>query len=191
MVNYQLKALAYHLQLREIKKLFFSTTSFRDCCLLKSLFWAGLRREEATRLDVRDINFDRKRIKIRGKGNKARTVPILDDELFNKLKSLLTGRTAGLIFVKSDDKPLTVRMINHITTQAGEKAGIKNPNPKLKHINPHIFRHSIVKYLKNKGLSAEWIQNFLGHTSYKTTMDMYGTLSIDEMQQEVERKLKE
>ncbi|MFX0139898.1 MAG: tyrosine-type recombinase/integrase, partial [Candidatus Hodarchaeota archaeon] len=68
-------------------------------------------------------------------------------------------------------------------------AGIKNPNPRLKHINPHIFRHSIARYLKNKGFSVEWIQNFLGHASYKTTMDMYGTLSIDEMQQEAEMRL--
>jgi len=60
MTNYQLKAGAYHLQLKEIKKLFFSTTSFRDCCLLKSLFCAGLRREEVTTLDVKDIDFDRK-----------------------------------------------------------------------------------------------------------------------------------
>jgi len=45
--------------------------------------------------------------------------------------------------------------------------------------------------LKNKGFSADWIQNFLGHAFYKTTMDMYGTLSIDEMQQAAERKLQE
>ena len=45
--------------------------------------------------------------------------------------------------------------------------------------------------MKYKGFSAEWIQNFLGHASYKTTMDMYGTLSIDEMQQEVEKRLQE
>ena len=63
MANYQLRAGAYHLQLKEIKRLFFNTTSFRDCCLLKSLFWAGLRREEAIKLDVRGIDFDRKRIK--------------------------------------------------------------------------------------------------------------------------------
>ena len=68
MGKFQLKASAYHLNLREIKKLFFVTHSFRDRCLLKTLFWAGLRREEATKLDVRDLDFERKRIKVRGKG---------------------------------------------------------------------------------------------------------------------------
>ncbi len=76
--------------------------------------------------------------------------------------------------------------INKIVAKAGRQAGISNPNPARKNINPHIFRHSISRYLKNKSFSTEWIQNFLGHTSYKTTMDMYGTISIDEMQQEAE-----
>jgi len=191
MANYQLKAAAYHLQLKEIKKLILTTTSFRDRCILKSLFWAGLRREELTILDVKDIDFDRKRIKLRGKGDKIRTVPIINDELLNDLKHLLYGRTEGFVFTKSNGKPLTARMINYITAKAGDQAGISNPNPRLKHINPHIFRHSIARYLKNKGFSAEWIQNFLGHASYKTTMDMYGTLSIDEMQQEAENRLQE
>jgi len=81
--------------------------------------------------------------------------------------------------------------INKIVAKAGRRTGITNPNPRLKHINPHIFRHSIASYLKNKGFSAEWIQNFLGHAFYNMTMDMYGTLSIDEMQQETEKRFQE
>ena len=79
-------------------------------------------------------------------------------------------------------------VINKIVAKAGKRAGISNPNPRLKHINPQIFRHSIARYLRHKGFSTECIQNFLEHASYKTTMDVYGTLSIDEMQQEVEGK---
>ena len=93
------------------------------------------------------------------------------------------------MFAGPSDKSLTTRRINYIVQRAGERAEIKNPNPALTHINPHIFRHSIARYLKSKGFSAEWIQNFLGHASFKTTMDMYGTISIDEMQEEAEKKL--
>jgi len=57
------------------------------------------------------------------------------------------------------------------------RAGIDNPNPRLAHLNPHIFRHSIARWLKSRGFSAEWIQNFLGHQSYKTTMDMYAKVA--------------
>ncbi|MGH1362267.1 MAG: tyrosine-type recombinase/integrase [Calditrichia bacterium] len=189
MSTYQLKASAYHLKLPDIKKLIFATRSFRNRCLLKTLFWAGLRREEAAQLDIRDIDFERKRIQVRGKGNKIRIVPIIDDEFLSDLQHLLAGRNSGPVFQNPRGEHLTIRMINKITRQVGEKASITNPNPSLKHINPHLFRHSIARYLKNKGFSAEWVQNFLGHSSYKTTMDMYGTISLDEMQDEAVKRL--
>jgi site-specific recombinase XerD len=75
--------------------------------------------------------------------------------------------------------------------KVGESSSIENPHPGRRHLNPHIFRHSIARFLKSKGFSAEWIQNFLGHESHKTTVDMYGTISIDEMQEIAERKLGE
>ena len=89
------------------------------------------------------------------------------------------------------NKSLSLRLVNHIVQRIGEEAGITNPNPRLKYLNPHIFRHSIACFLKSKGFSAEWVQNFLGHQSYKTTMDMYGTISIDEMQEIAAQKLGE
>jgi site-specific recombinase XerD len=87
--------------------------------------------------------------------------------------------------MSNQGKGLSLRIVNHITQKTGQKAGITNPG--LKHINPHIFCHSIARFLKSKGLSAEWIQNFLGHESFKTTMDMYGTISIDKMQEVAEK----
>ena len=98
-IKYQQKAAAYPLPLKDIKKLFLATSenysvhSFRDRCLLKTLFWAGLRREEVTRLDVRDIDFERKRIKVNGKGGKVRTVPIIDEEFLSDLKHWIEGIT--------------------------------------------------------------------------------------------------
>ena len=130
------------------------TLSFRDRCLINTLFWAGLRREEAAQLDVRDIDFERKRIKVRGKGEKTRIVPVIDDELLSDLKHLIGGRTEGSVFAGPQGNALTPRRINAIVQKAGESAGITNPNPRLKHINPHILRHSIARYLKSKGLSA-------------------------------------
>jgi len=189
MNNQQLKAAAYNLKLSEVNKIIHATNSFRDRCLIKTLFWSGLRREEAANLDIRDIDFERKRIKVRGKGDKTRIVPIIDDDLLNDLKHLIGKNNQGYVFYHSNNRQLTKRAINKIVEKAGERAGITNPNPARKNINPHIFRHSISRYLKNKGFSTEWIQNFLGHASYKTTMDMYGTISIDEMQQEAEKKL--
>lgn len=188
----QMKASAYHLKPAEIKKLMISADNFRNRCIIKTLYWLGLRRKELVELDVRDIDFERKRVKVReGKGGKTRIVPIIDDEYLSDLKHLLGARKDGAIFVSSHGKQLSIRMINHIIEKTGDTAGVKNPNPARTHLNPHLFRHSIARFLKSKGFSAEWIQNFLGHQSYKTTMDMYGTISIDEMQEVAERKLNE
>lgn len=191
MPRQQLKPSAYNLKLSEVKKIINTTNSFRDRCLIKSLFWAGLRREESTKLDVRDIDFERKRITVYGKGDKVRVVPIINDDFLGDLKHLVGKRGNGFVFYYENNKKLTTRAINKIVARAGERAGIVNPNPAYKHINPHLLRHSISRYLKNKRFATEWIQNFLGHTSFKTTMDMYGTLSIDEMQDDVERRLRD
>lgn len=189
MLKQQLKASAYHLKPSEVKKIIYSTINFRDRCLLKTLYWAGLRREEARTLDVRDIDFDRKRIKVTGKGNKTRIIPVIDEDFLSDLNHLIGKSSQGPVFLGPNSKPLSARRINYIVQKAGERSGIKNPNPALKNINPHIFRHSIARFLKSQGFSAEWIQNFLGHASFKTTMDMYGTISIDEMQDEALKKL--
>ena len=188
----QMKASAYHLKPAEIKKLMISADNFRNRCIIKTLYWLGLRRKELVELDVRDIDFERKRVKIReGKGGKTRIVPIIDDEYLSDLKHLLGTRKDGAIFISCHGKQLSIRMINHIIEKTGNTAGVKNPNPARTHLNPHLFRHSIARFLKSKGFTAEWIQNFLGHQSYKTTMDMYGTISIDEMQEIAQKKLSE
>lgn len=192
MIKQQMKASAYHLKPAEIKKLVIASANFRDRCIIKTLYWLGLRRHEVVALDVRDIDFERKRVNVRqGKGGKTRIVPMIEDDLIGDLKHLIGHRKEGPVFLSNQDKNLSLRAINYIVEDTGLKAGIENPHPGRKHLNPHLFRHSIARFLKSKGFSAEWIQNFLGHQSYKTTMDMYGTISIDEMQEVAERKLGE
>ena len=167
----------------EVKVIVHSTKNFRDRCLIKCLYYAGMRREEVTKLDVRDVDFQRRRITVNGKGGKQRVVPFIDFEFMGDLKALVGQQKEGRLF------PLSVRAVNFIVQRAGERSGIKHPNPYAKHINPHLFRHSISRHLKSAKFSLETIQNFMGHESFKTTMDMYGTQSIDEMQQEFDRKL--
>lgn len=175
----QLKASAYHLKPAEVKKLIISATNFRDRCIIKALYWLGLRRHELIQLDVRDIDVERKRVEVlSGKGKKSRTIPIIDDEFLSDLMHHIGDRQTGAVFLSNKGKSLSPRLVNYIVARVGERAGVTNPNPRLEHLNPHLLRHSISRFLKAKGFPAEWIQNFLGHQSFKTTMDMYGTISI-------------
>jgi integrase len=67
----QMKASAYHLKPADIKKSTITATNFRYRCIVKTLYWAGLRRHELVALDARDIDFERKRITVQnGKGGR-------------------------------------------------------------------------------------------------------------------------
>lgn len=93
-VKDQLKASAYHLKPADIKKLMITADNFRDRCIIKTLYWLGLRRKELVELDVRDLDVARKRVTIwNDKGGKTRVVPIIDDEYIGDLKHLIGPRT--------------------------------------------------------------------------------------------------
>lgn len=184
----QYRQCEFTLSEQEVKIIIHSTNSFRDRTLIKSLYYAGLRREESTELEIKDIDFQRRRINVIGKLNKQRLIPMFDFEFMGDLKHLIGDRTKGYVFCKTDGNKLTTRMVNKIVAKAGERANIQHPNPNMKHINPHLFRHSIARHLKSKGLNLEAIQNFLGHESFKTTMDTYGTMGVDEMQLHFNKK---
>lgn len=190
MIRSAFKRSEFTLKPSEIQKIIYATRTFRDRVLIKTLYYAGLRRFEACNLEVPDIHLQVKRIIVRhGKGNKMRVVPILDDDYLHDLKQLIGKRTEGPLFPnRSGNKNMSTRRVNYIVAGAAVDARIKHPNPQLKKINPHLFRHSLARHLKDQGYPIEFIQKMLGHKSFKTTMDSYGTLSIDDMQELIVRK---
>ncbi len=180
----------FTLSINQVKQIYNTPSNFRDRVLIKTLYYAGLRRFEAGNLKVSDVDFELKRIVVQeGKGKKMRVVPIIDDDYKADLKHLIGNRRDGPVFLSQKEGQLSVRQINHIVAKAGKKAGITHPNPHEKWINPHLFRHSIIRHLKSLGFQAEWLQNFAGHSSITTTMDTYGTLSVNEMQDIANKKL--
>ena len=106
----------------------------------------GVRRSDLIKLDVRDLDIDRKRVIIQeGKGGKTRVVPIIDDEYLSDLMVLIGNRKTGPIFLSNRNQKMAPRSVNHIVEILGVKAGVTNPNPRLTHLNPHLFRHSIAR----------------------------------------------
>ncbi len=179
----QMKDSAYTLKFAEVKKMTVAAVNFRDRCIIKSLWWFGLRRHELVGLEIPRIDYERKRIAVIGKGNKVRVIPVIEEEVLSDLRILVGDRKKGSVFLSNENKALSLRLVNHIVGKVAERAEVKHPNPKRVHVNPHLIRHSMARWLKSQGYPQEWVQNFLGHESIKTTMDMYGTMSIDEMQE--------
>jgi integrase len=93
--THQLPASAYHLKPSDVRKLLLSANNFRDRCLIKTLWWLGVRRSELINLDVRDFDAQRKRMTIpKGKGGKTRVIPIINGP---NIEKLLYAATYGCI----------------------------------------------------------------------------------------------
>ena len=65
----------------------------------------------------------------------------------------------------------------------GQRADIIHPNPRYRHISPHLLRHSFARNWKRSGGSLESLKRLLGHSSRRTTMDLYGIESQEETEQ--------
>ena len=76
--KHQLAAADYHIRPADMRKLLLAATNFRGRCLIKTLWWLGVRRSELIQLDVRDLDVERKRVTVQeGKGGKTRVIPII------------------------------------------------------------------------------------------------------------------
>ena len=187
----------FHLTEEQIKLLIKNADKLRDKVIIKLLAYCGLRRFELAKIKLEDIDFNTNKIRIMGKKHIDRLASVFSDQLVEDLKTyiqyVLGNPKTGFLFpaVSSLNKQghISSTEINRIVAKAGEQAQLHNPIPGLKNINPHILRHSCARILKDKGLSLEVVQKVLGHLSYKTTMDLYGTKSINEMDKELKEKV--
>ncbi len=143
----------------------------RNKAILETLYGCGLRVSELITLKISDLYFDEGFIKITGKGNKQRLVPInyfTEDIIKNYLKTqrILTPPKKGMedvLFLNRRGNQLTRVMIFTIIKQLSQKTNLQ------KKISPHTFRHSFATHLLNGGADLTVIQALLGHESITTT----------------------
>jgi integrase/recombinase XerD len=187
----------FHLTTDQITQLIKHTEKLRDKVIIKLLAYCGLRRFELAKIKIEDIDLVNKKISILGKKNISRLATLFSDQLIDDLKLylryVLSDVKKGYLFPAvsslNQSDHISPTEINRIVAKAGKRAHLSNPVPELKNINPHILRHSCARILKDRGLSLEVVQKVLGHLSYKTTMDLYGTKSISQMDDELKEKM--
>lgn len=143
----------------------------RNRAMIETLYGCGLRVSELVNLNLSDLYFDEDFIKVTGKGDKQRFVPISDinkkyiqiyrQEIRVHLK--IQKGFDDILFLNRRGKQLTRAMLFTIVRQLAEKVGIK------KTISPHTFRHSFATHLLENGANLRAIQQMLGHESITTT----------------------
>ncbi len=173
--------------LKQIEEIINASHCLRDRVLIQILAFTGIRRAETATLEVNDILWKEKLLIIRfGKGNKQRLVP-LPDFVLEGIQSLIGQRTTGAIFLNRNGQELSCRQLNRIVAKVGKDARVSNPNPKHGNITCHLFRHSFARHWKDQQGSIESLSKILGHTSVKTTWDLYGTESFEDIQKNYEK----
>ncbi len=142
----------------------------RNKAILETLYSCGLRVSELVGLSLSNLHFSEGFIKVVGKGNKERLVPISpravkEIEYYYIDRNKLTPDSASkdIVFLNRRGKKLSRVMIFTITKLLAKQAGIK------KTISPHTFRHSFATHLVEGGADLRAVQEMLGHESILTT----------------------
>jgi len=143
----------------------------RNRAILETLYGCGLRVTELINLKISDLFFEEGFIKVTGKGDKQRFVPIITatQRFINIYKDQIRTHISvqkgheDILFLNRRGKQLTRAMIFTIIKQLAEKIGLK------KNISPHTFRHSFATHLLQNNADLRSIQLMLGHESITTT----------------------
>lgn len=157
----------------------------RNCAIIEMLYGSGLRVSELTDLRLSNIYRQEGYMRIIGKGNKQRLVPI-SPEANKQLEYWLTDRSKldikpeaqDIVFLNRYGRQLTRAMIFTIVKRLAKAADIR------KTISPHTLRHSFATHLLQNGADLRIIQQLLGHESIVTT-EIYTHIDIHDLREAV------
>jgi integrase/recombinase XerD len=161
---------------------------FRNRAMLEMLYGSGIRVSELVNLSLSNLFFQENLIRVTGKGNKQRLVPMGKFTKKFILFYINNSRTQqnidsvyqDIVFLNRNGKILTRQMIFTIIKQLALKADIK------KKIGPHTFRHSFATHLLENGADLRTIQILMGHENITTT-EVYTHLDTQHLRSVIER----
>mgnify|MGYP005581864357 FL=1 len=161
---------------------------FRNRAMLEMLYGSGIRVSELVNLSLSNLFFQENLIRVTGKGNKQRLVPMGKFTKKFILFYINNSRTQqnidsvyqDIVFLNRNGKILTRQMIFTIIKQLALKADIK------KKIGPHTFRHSFATHLLENGADIRTIQILMGHENITTT-EVYTHLDTQHLRSVIER----
>ncbi|MCW9023623.1 MAG: site-specific tyrosine recombinase XerD [Gammaproteobacteria bacterium] len=142
----------------------------RDRTMLELLYACGLRVSELVNLETGQLNMQQGVIRVTGKGNKQRLVPLgeealdwIQQYLKDARKELLAGQLSDTLFVTRRKSGMTRQAFWYLIKRYATQAGIS------KHLSPHTLRHAFATHLLNHGADLRVVQMLLGHNDLSTT----------------------
>lgn len=161
-----------HLETREVGRLLHTVVAGktewqrrRDRAIVELLYASGIRRAEAARLDMKDVNLRERELHVHGKGRKERNVPfnVSAQEAIREYLALRPRTNSDALFVGRGGARLTPKHLWRIFREVYKISGIEY------HASPHTLRHSFATHLIENGADLETVRELLGHESLATT----------------------
>ena len=159
-------------EIEKVLSYFSSKSSFdevRDRAIIETLYATGMRRSELTGLKLQDLDLEQKQIKISGKGDKERYIPVIPEleatlkEYLRLREEIANKKSEDFLFLVKNGKKiyptLVYRIINSYFSAVTSK----------KDVSPHILRHSFASHLLDNGADLNTVKELLGHSSLAST----------------------
>ncbi|OYW08451.1 MAG: site-specific tyrosine recombinase XerD [Acidobacteriia bacterium 12-62-4] len=145
-------------------------TGVRDRAMLQLLYACGLRVSELILVELSNVNLEMGYLRVTGKGNKQRLIPMgeaamaaITTYLTTARPALLKGRASRFLFVTARGTNMTRQGFWKLLAQYGKSVGI------FHHLTPHVLRHSFATHLLEGGADLRSVQAMLGHADIGTT----------------------
>ena len=156
--------------------------SLRDVAIVEMLYATGARVGELCGLDLNDVDYDRQTIKVLGKGNKERTIPLgnpavraLTNWLKQGREQIANANSGSAVFIGVRGRRIDQRAVRTIVYEA--LSAIEG----IERMGPHALRHSAATHLLEGGADLRTVQEILGHASLATTQ-IYTHVSTERLQ---------
>ncbi|MBL6646802.1 MAG: tyrosine-type recombinase/integrase [Flavobacteriaceae bacterium] len=141
----------------------------RDALILELLYNTGIRRAELISIAIDDLDFANAQLKVIGKRNKARLIPLLPN-VVNRIQAYLNFRSQQIganrsqyLFINAQGQAMNPSKIYRCVTKFLSTVSTK------KKLSPHVLRHSFATHLLNRGADINTIKELLGHSSLSST----------------------
>jgi integrase/recombinase XerC len=168
------------LELEKVSNYFEDVTfeGLRDHLIIELLYATGMRRQELIDLHLSSIDLKQKQLKVHGKRNKERLIPLLDS-VSNLVERYLLERSVlqsqgNHLFITSKGKPIYPNLVYRVVHSYFQKVSTK------KKLSPHLLRHAFATHLLDKGADISSIKDLLGHSSLAST-EVYTHMNYKEL----------
>jgi integrase/recombinase XerC len=162
------------------KKNFTDYSSYRDYVILETFYATGMRISELANLKHSDLDFSLRQIKVLGKRNRERIIPmteiirqVLEEYLYRK-KIFFPDQENNCLFLTSRGKKISVKLVYLGVKRSLRLGGVTGKS------NPHVLRHTFATHILNSGADLNSVKELLGHASLAATQ-IYTHLTFEKL----------